>query len=116
MKLNDIDSNSSVSAHVLLDNMLCSEHNVINTGRTAQCSIPFRIGQTTILGYDVRTLFTCYQVDLIVDGVVRVHRFVNNKSPLPKHELIKRSWFQEKTSVNLGNMEIPTLPPSESIV
>lgn len=71
MKCHDLDSNSVVSAFVRVNNVISSEYNVVNDGKTIQCWVSVETGQSIVPSCVLRTSVSHYQMELLVDGVLR---------------------------------------------
>lgn len=113
MKCYDRDSESSVSAYVRVGTEICPEYDTLNIYRTIQSSIPLQTGQKITLGCDIRTSVTRYQMDLIVDGVLRDTKLVEKKSSRLRHELFEGAYFKEDSLVQRGTMTLVRLSGSK---
>jgi len=113
MKCHDNNSNSVVPAYVQAGHLTCPEYNIINTDRTCQSWIPVDSGMTITLGCDVRTPVTRYQIDLIVDGVLRNTKPVEKRSPRLRHELFEDAYFRDKAFVQCGIIKAVSLSRSK---
>ena len=71
MRYSNGTKNNDVTAIVRADGLDCPELGGSSTGSTGQCWIALKSGQALTVFCDVKLETSQYQVDLVIDGVLR---------------------------------------------
>ena len=112
MKCHDLDTNALAVANVLADGVICAEYNVELTGRDLQCWIPVAAGQELTLECAAALSSLRYQIDLIVDGVLRDTKTSGRKANEWRNARFNTACSGTKSPSKRGKMKIVSIQSS----
>ena len=114
MRCYDIESDSIVSAQILIDDVVRPEYGVVTHNSTLQCLVTVKPEQVIKVTCHVHTSIRRFRMDLIVDTVLRDTKVVRLETLTSRSESFSTACFGEKTAFQRGTMKVPSLSSGKS--